>query len=119
MNSSLPPALRNWIEIGLMLAEGVGGESIKALADLRPKRRGIYLARRPGAETPCWNRVVTMIRAELSPPGAKARMARYLGIPRQRLTEYLTSRKRLPDAEVTLQMLHWLVQKRAGRDLSL
>ncbi|WP_334319424.1 hypothetical protein OH491_12235 [Termitidicoccus mucosus] len=51
--------------------------------------------------------------------GAKARLARYLGIPRQRLQDFLHSRSRLPDAEITLRLLHWLSEKRSGRDLSL
>jgi len=60
-----------------------------------------------------------MLRDELKPYGAKARLARYLGIPKQRLTDYLKGLRRMPDAETALQMLNWLAQKRAGRDLSL
>jgi hypothetical protein len=47
------------------------------------------------------------------------RLARFLGMPKQRLNDFLTGRTRLPDAELTLRMLNWLAQKRAGRDLSL
>lgn len=117
--SSLPAALNTWIEVGLILAEAAGAGAVKALRDLRPRRQGSYLTRRPGAETPCWNLVAGLVKAELTPPGSKVRLARYLGIPRQRLHDFLTSRRRMPDAELTLQLLYWLVQKRAGRDLSL
>jgi hypothetical protein len=66
-----------------------------------------------------WNVCATMLRRALRPYGAKARLARYLGIPRQRLNDYLTGRSRLPDAELTLRLLHWLTARLAGRDLSL
>ena len=66
-----------------------------------------------------WNACATILRRALRPYGAKARLARYLGIPRQRLNDFLNQRSRLPDAELTLRLLHWLTEFRAGRDLSL
>ena len=102
-----------------MLGEVAGQGAIQALQDLRPRRRGSHGTRRPGGESPAWNVLAAALRRELQPPGAKVRLARYLGLPRQRIHEYLGSRARLPDAEVTLQLLHWLAAKRAGRDLSL
>lgn len=65
-----------------------------------------------------WNVCATLLRRALKPYGSKARLARYLGIPRQRLQDFLNARSRLPDAELTLRMLHWLTELRAGRDLS-
>jgi hypothetical protein len=119
MYQSEPASVRIWMEISLALAEAAGAAGIKALAALRPRRRGAYRVRRPGPETPCWNAVARLLRAELKARGTKARVARYLGIPRQRLSDYVTSRKRLPDTEVVLQLLHWLIERRAGKDLSL
>ena len=66
-----------------------------------------------------WNVCVALLRTELKVYGAKARLARYLGIPRQRLNDFLTGRSRLPDAELTLRMIHWLAETRAGRDPAL
>jgi hypothetical protein len=66
-----------------------------------------------------WNVCITMLRKELKPYGSKVRLVRYLGVPRQRMNDFLTGRSRLPDAEFTLRMLHWLSEPRAGRDLSL
>jgi hypothetical protein len=66
-----------------------------------------------------WNICADLLRVELQSYGAKARLARFLGIPRQRLNDFLRGHNRLPDAETTLQMLTWLAQQRAGRDLSL
>jgi len=66
-----------------------------------------------------WNEFATSLRAALKARGAKVRLARYLGIPKQRLTDFLTTPHRLPDAEITLRMLTWLVHVQRGRDLSL
>jgi plasmid maintenance system antidote protein VapI len=66
-----------------------------------------------------WNACVALLRPELKAYGAKARLARYLGVPRQRLNDFLTGRNRLPDAELTLRLLHWLAETRAGRDPAL
>jgi hypothetical protein len=66
-----------------------------------------------------WNLCAALLREELRVVGSKVRLARYLGVPKQRLNDFLTGHSRLPDAELTLQMLNWLAQKRGGRDLSL
>jgi plasmid maintenance system antidote protein VapI len=66
-----------------------------------------------------WNICAGRLREELKPYGAKARFARFLGIPRQRVNDFLKGRSRLPDAGLTLQMMSWFAQKQAGRDLSL
>jgi hypothetical protein len=51
-------------------------------------------------------------------PGGKSKLARILGLPRQRLQEFLRERRALPDAERTLLMLVWLQARREGRDLA-
>ena len=67
--------------------------------------------------TPMWDVFRDQLRAALAPPNAKARLARYLGVPRQRITDYLNGR-RIPDGEMTLRLLHWLTASRAGHDPS-
>jgi hypothetical protein len=121
MNEPSPvhPSVARWVELGLMLGEEAMRQAARTKRALRPARRGAFATRRPGAETPMWNLLTPQLREALKPFGAKARLARYLGIPRQRLNDYLTRRNRLPDAETTLQMLAWLAEKRAGRDSSL
>lgn len=113
------PRIRLWLELGeaLTIAAETGAKRIHLA--MRPKRKGSYRTRRPGYDTPLWNVCATLIKAQLLPRGAKVRLARYLGIPRQRLQDFLRGRSRLPDAEVLLRMLHWLSEKQAGRDLSL
>ncbi len=84
------------------------------------RRRPAHLpCRQPGPATPMWNAMVGELRPLLKPYGAQARLARYLGLPRQRINDFLSGSRRLPDAETTLRLLHWLGEKQAGRDPSL
>jgi hypothetical protein len=118
MKSAFPihPQLRFWLEIGGVLAEVA--EAVAARASRALAQSGACRVRRPGSATPCWNACVALLRTELKGFGTKARLARSLGIPRQRLNDFLTGRTRLPDAELTLQMLAWLADKRKGDDRS-
>lgn len=75
--------------------------------------------RRPGDVTPMWNAVVTLLHTELAPYGSKARLARYLGVPRQRVTDFVRGHRRLPDAETALQILFFISERRLGHDPSL
>ena len=82
------------------------------------RKRGPRRKTRPGLDTPLWNVLVQELRRALVPYGSKARLARHLGVPRQRLQDFLKAGARLPDAETTLRLLHWLGEKHAGRDPS-
>jgi len=113
------PRIQLWLEIAGALTDAAEAGYRRAHAALRSRRTGAYLTRRPGADSPMWNACVSLLRVELKAYGAKARLARYLGIPRQRLNDFLTGRSRLPDAELTLRMLHWLAETGAGRDPAL
>jgi hypothetical protein len=113
------PRLELWLEIGKALDIAVSTGARRAHAALRSRRKRPYRTRRPGFASPLWNVCATQLRRALVRRGAKARLARYLGIPRQRLTDFLRARTRLPDAELTLRLLHWLAEHRAGRDPSL
>ncbi len=66
-----------------------------------------------------WNALAGELRASVQAHGTKVRLARYLGIPKQRLQDYLRAGSRLPDAELVLRLLHWLAEQRAGRDPGL
>jgi hypothetical protein len=73
---------------------------------------------RPGPDTPLWNALVPEIRVQLARRGDKARLARYLGLPRQRVDDFLQGRRALPDAERTLLLLTWLAAKGQGKDIA-
>jgi hypothetical protein len=87
-----------------------------ARATARRSRNGRYRARRPGPATPLWNACAHLIHSELRTKNSKVLLARYLGIPKQRWTDFIVTPTRLPDAELTLQLLTWVAEKRAGRD---
>lgn len=82
------------------------------VASPRPRRRGATL--RPGPATPLWNSLVLNVRPFLVKRGEKAKLARLLGVPRQRVHDYFFTGTSAPDAERTLLVLHWLAQQRAG-----
>ena len=119
MNYPVHPRLQVWLDIGGMLYDSAESLAKSAKHLMRTRRRGGYGTRRPGMDSPMWNICAAQLRAELTPIGSKVRLARFLGIPKQRLNDFLKAESRLPDAELTLQLLNWLAQKRAGRDISL
>jgi hypothetical protein len=82
------------------------------------RKRGPRRKLHPGLETPLWNALAAELRRALLPYGSKARLARHLGLPRQRLHDYLKGGARVPDGEMTLRLLHWLGEMQAGRDPS-
>jgi hypothetical protein len=101
------------LELGLQ-------ESVRMASAALPRRRRGWAARHPGPDTPVWNVFASEMRRTLRPRGAKVRLARYLGVPKQRVTKFFTSRTRIPDAELTLQILHWYVDmQQTGRDRTL
>ncbi len=109
------PVLQQLLDLSEALSVAAKTGVRRLDSSLHRHREG-YKCRRPGFESPMWNVCATLLHRALRPYGAKARMARYLGIPRQRLNNFLHRKDRLPDAEVTLRMLHWLILRRAGRD---
>ncbi len=67
--------------------------------------------------TPMWDVLAAKLDLALKIHGSRARLARHLGVPRQRITEFIKGR-RSPDAEMTLRLLHWLALAQSGRDIS-
>jgi hypothetical protein len=115
----LPRGLEFWGIIELVLDPAVDAASRRIHHALRKRRKFAYQTRKPGFDTPCWNVCATLIERELRPYGSKVQLARYLGIPKQRLYDYLNRRSRLPDAELTLRLLHWLAARRRGVNHSI
>lgn len=64
---------------------------------------------RPGRNTPFWNALRAELRPFLRRYGTQARLGRVLGLPRQRVNEFVTRGGTMPDAERTLQLVAWLV----------
>jgi len=77
-----------------------------------PGRRGQTL--QPGPNTPLWNALAAAVRAECKHYGDQAKLARLLGLSRQRVHELLQGRRGMPDAERTLLLLSWLHARATG-----
>jgi hypothetical protein len=112
---TMHPRLKLALDASEALYDAVETAASFAARELRRPRNGAYSVRRPGVETPLWNALADHLRADLRPWGAKARLARHLGIPRQRVNDFLHARSRLPDAEMALQLASWLALRRAAR----
>ena len=119
MEDFLSPRLRLLLPI-LDLLIAVAEESAKAAHKTykEAKRRRVGATLRPGADTPLWNELAAAAATQLVRYGDKARLARILGVPRQRVHQYVRSKTACPDAERTLLLLAWVHARRNGRDLS-
>jgi hypothetical protein len=82
----------------------------------RPPGHGLTL--RPGPDTPLWRELVRQVRPHLRKYGAKAKLARLLGLPRQRLQDCLKAGSASLDAERTLLLLGWLGFFQRGGELT-
>lgn len=118
MHHPLPARMRQllpFVEL-LVYAAEESAKAARATYKERTRRsRGATL--RPGPDTPLWNELALAARQQLSGYGAKARLARILGVPRQRVHQYLQDRSACPDAERTLLLLAWVHAARNGREL--
>lgn len=113
----LDPRLR----LPVLLLEGLteaARESARRLAQNyhEATRRRVGATLRPGRNTPLWNALATEVRPLLRRRGEQAILGRLLGLPRQRVHEFIVGRGRMPDAERTLLLMEWLaVRKRSPK----
>lgn len=82
----------------------------------RRPARGLIL--QPGSGTPHWNALAQAAAKLLRRRGDKVRLARVLGISRQRLHLLLKAKTACPDAERTLLLQEWVDARRRGQDLA-
>lgn len=99
-----------------LLEEAVGRlrAAGRAKAPERRPRRAATL--RPGPDTPVWNELVRHAAPYLRKRGDKVRLARLLGLSRQRVHQLLVERSASADAERTLLLVAWVHARRAGRN---
>ena len=84
----------------------------KAYKKHRRRSRGGTI--RPGPDTPLWNELAAETRRLIRRHGEKANLGRFLGLPRQRIHQYLMEKSAGPDAERTLLLLVWVSARRRG-----
>lgn len=100
---------------GAMLGLYLLKEGAVAMAGaVRPKRTRAKKSHRgqalhAGVDTPMWNALAAALKAECRRRGDQTRLARMVGLPRQRMHNFLHGNGGLPDAERTLMLLGWLV----------
>jgi len=75
-------------------------------------------ALRPGGDTPLWNALALAVKAQLRHRGEKVRLARLLGLSRQRLHLLIVAQTACPDAERALLLQVWLQARLLSRDLA-
>ena len=121
-----PPIL--WVMKGVLRHVELGGlvvdlmdvawENLRAAKRLKaPDRRPArFAALRPGPATPVWNELVRHAEPYLRKRGDKVKLARLLGISRQRLHQLLVGRTACADAERTLLLVAWVHARRLGRE---
>jgi len=106
-------ALSGIMEVLMLIAEEAA--RLAAQAHCRRTRRSRGRTLRPGSATPLWNELAAEIRRLVGKRGEKARLGRFLGLPRQRVHEFLMEGKACPDAERTLRLIVWVAAKRRAR----
>ena len=106
--------LLNAADILVTGAQGAARAARQKYREVTRLRRGSAL--HPGPDTPLWNELATTAQKLLKRRGEKAKLARYLGVPRQRIHLLLVAKTACPDAERALQLLAWVNARRAGRD---
>jgi len=116
----LHPKMELPAALGLVLFEAAAA-SVRAAARQRNRpdsgpRPGRTL--RPGSDTPIWNELASQTRPFLRKRGEKVKLARILGVPRQRVNDFLHAHTACPDAERTLLLLCWLSCRQQGRELT-
>ncbi len=99
-------------------AQASAKAAMRAKAKRRPRTtRGATV--RPGPLTPLWNELAKTARQLMQRRGEKANLARFLGVPRQRVHQYIMEQSAAPDAERTLLLLAWVHARQTGRTIPL
>src|SRR4051812_20467338 len=83
------PIQMRWIEWLVEAAADTAREARKGRTKTKPRFTRPRVTLRPGPDTPLWNELVRQLRPHLRKYGAKAQLARLLGLPRQRLHDCL------------------------------
>lgn len=118
MQADFPRSLTISLDLSYALMEAAvksAARAAKGAQRLTRPRRGLTL--KPGVDTPLWNELASAVKTQLARRGEKAKLARILGVPRQRVYDLINKRSALPDAERTLLLLAWLHARNHGQDL--
>ncbi|WP_438480519.1 hypothetical protein [Oleiharenicola lentus] len=98
----------------------VAWENLRKVAHTKKpeKKRKPSLTLQPGPDTPVWNELVKSAAPYLAKRGQKVKLARLLGLPRQRIHQLLVEGSACADAERTLLLLAWVYAQQTGQEWS-
>jgi hypothetical protein len=103
----------DWVDVIDALDQELTKAMHKRREARRPRiKRGATL--RPSDDTPLWNALVSLVGPKLKRRGARALLAREMGLHRARIGEFFNRRSAMPDAERTLRLLVWLRRQPDG-----
>jgi hypothetical protein len=117
MTTSIHPRLRLLdlaIDSLIDAARETGLQTAKLVRDHQKKS---FRTLQPGQDTPLWNELRRRVASQLVKRGEQSILARFLGIPRQRVHLMIKAGAASPDAERTLLLLAWVIAREQGRDL--
>lgn len=125
MSNQVPWASSGVLILPTMLADALAEAAFATARNLahagkralNPKPKEYQETLKPGMQTPLWNELAKALQLQISQRGEQARLARLLGLPRQRVHEIIRQQHHLPDAERTLLLLVWLSARQQGHDL--
>lgn len=109
----------NFIGDTLLALFDASAAAIRVTARQVRRQRGLFQTLHPGKSTPLWNELVRSAQPFLIKRGSKVRLARFLGVPRQRLQVCLKAGSACLDAERTLLLLCWVTARQQGREIDL
>lgn len=117
----MPYGMQLPAELALALFEAAAASARAAARRMRPPqtRRRIGQTLRPGPVTPLWNELVKQVQPRLRRRGDKVKLARLLGLPRQRIHDALKAGTSCLDAERTLLLLCWVARQMQNRELAV
>jgi hypothetical protein len=69
-----------------------------------------------GVNTPLWNALASALKSECRKRGDQVKLARMVGLSRQRMSNFLHGKGGLPDAERALVLLNWLLARHKSPD---
>jgi len=98
------------LRLGAMaVGESVEKRRARARKATREARPGQALF--AGVNTPLWNALALALKSECRKRGDQVKLARMVGLSRQRMNNFLHGKGGLPDAERTLVLLNWLAAR--------
>jgi hypothetical protein len=107
-------------ELSLILFEAAAASARAAARRMFPEapRPRVGQTLRPGPATPLWNELIRQAQPHLRRRGAKVKLARILGLPRQRIQDCLKARTACLDAERALLLLCWVARRLQSQELT-